>query len=49
MAEGDSTPWTLPEDHPDATVENICDFIVEYINSDVMVRLYLCSVLVPLN
>ncbi|KAI0263469.1 RNA dependent RNA polymerase-domain-containing protein [Gloeopeniophorella convolvens] len=26
----------LPDDRPDATVDDICDFIVEYINSDVM-------------
>ncbi|KAI0284855.1 RNA dependent RNA polymerase-domain-containing protein, partial [Russula brevipes] len=31
-----SDPWTLDEDRGDATVEDICDFIVEYINSDVM-------------
>jgi hypothetical protein len=30
-------PWTLDEGRGDATVEDICDFIVEYINSDVMV------------
>jgi hypothetical protein len=30
--------WTLKEDEPDATVNDICKFIVEYINSDVMVR-----------
>jgi hypothetical protein len=29
--------WTLDEDRRDATVEDICDFIVQYINSDVMV------------
>ena len=29
--------WTLEEGREDATVEDICDFIVEYINSDVMV------------
>ncbi|KAI0253555.1 RdRP-domain-containing protein [Lactifluus subvellereus] len=28
--------WTLEEGRGDATVEDICDFIVEYINSDVM-------------
>jgi hypothetical protein len=32
-----SDPWTLDDDRGDATVEDICDFIVEYINSDVMV------------
>ena len=32
-----STPWMLGEERGDATVEDICDFIVEYINSDVMV------------
>ena len=46
MEAGDSKPWTLDEDHGDATVEDICDFIVEYINSDVMVCLCLFSVLV---
>ena len=30
--------WTLDESRGDATVEDICDFIVKYINSDVMVR-----------
>jgi hypothetical protein len=30
--------WTLEEGRSDATVDDICDFIVEYINSDVMVR-----------
>jgi hypothetical protein len=29
--------WTLEEGRSDATVDDICDFIVEYINSDVMV------------
>ena len=28
----------LDDDQPDATVDDICKFIVEYINSDVMVR-----------
>ena len=28
----------LEEGEPDATVDDICEFIVEYINSDVMVR-----------
>ncbi len=28
----------LEEGEPDATVDDICKFIVEYINSDVMVR-----------
>jgi hypothetical protein len=32
-----SDPRELDPDHGDATVEDICDFIVEYINSDVMV------------
>jgi len=32
-----STPWTLEESREDATVEDICDFIVEYINNDVIV------------
>jgi RNA-dependent RNA polymerase len=31
-----NAPWTLPEGRGDATVEDICDLIVEYINSDVM-------------
>jgi RNA-dependent RNA polymerase len=40
-AEYDSSdPWTLDDDHGDATVEDICDFIINYIQSDVMV----CSV-----
>ena len=30
--------WTLKDDEPDATVNDIHKFIVEYINSDVMVR-----------
>jgi RNA-dependent RNA polymerase len=30
--------WTLNERRGDATVDDICDFIVEFINSDVMVR-----------
>jgi hypothetical protein len=34
-----SAPWTLDEERGDATVNDICDFIVEYINSDVMVCL----------
>ena len=49
MELGDSTPRTLDKDRGDATVEDICDFIVEYINSDVMVCLRLCPVLVPLS
>jgi hypothetical protein len=49
MELGDSTPRTLDKDHGDATVQDICDFIVEYINSDVMVCLRLCPMLVPLN
>ena len=32
--------WTLDEDRGDATIEDVCQFIVEYINSDVMVRIY---------
>ena len=35
---GETNVWTLDEDEPDATVDHICQFIVEYINSDVMVR-----------
>ena len=31
--------WTLSERRGDATVDDICDFIVEFINSDVMVCL----------
>ena len=42
-----NAPWTLHEERGDATVEDICDFIVEYINSDVMVCLL--PVLVPLS
>lgn len=34
-----SNTWTLDDEHGDATIEDICDFIVEYINSDVMVCL----------
>jgi RNA-dependent RNA polymerase len=44
MEMGDSTPRTLDKDRGDATVDDICDFIVEYINSDVMVRLRLFAV-----
>lgn len=40
MEPGDSTPRTLDKDQGDATVEDICDFIVEYINSDVMVCVF---------
>ena len=42
-------PWMLHEGRgdSDATVEDICDFIVEYINSDVMVCIL--PVLVPLS
>ena len=36
------TTRTLDDDHGDATVEDICDFIVEYINSDVMVCFQPC-------
>jgi hypothetical protein len=42
-----NAPWTLPEGRGDATVEDICDLIVEYINSDVMVCLL--PMLVPLS
>jgi hypothetical protein len=49
MEVGESTPRTLDKDRGDVTVEDICDFIVEYINSDVMVCLRLCPVLVPLS
>ena len=49
MKESESTPWTLDKDCGDATVEDICDFIVEYINSDVLVCLRLLSVFVPLS
>jgi len=37
----ESSVWTLEEGEPDATVDDICKFIIEYINSDVMV----CSLL----
>ena len=49
MEENKSTPWTLDEDRGDVTVEDICDFIVEYINSDVKVCLRLCLVIVTLR
>lgn len=49
MEKIESSPWKLDKDRGDATVEDICDFIVEYINSDVMVCLRLCPVLVPLS
>ena len=39
MEANQSDPWTLDDEHGDATIEDICDFIVEYINSDVMVCL----------
>lgn len=32
--------WTL-EDGREATIEDVCQFIVEFINSDVMVRIYI--------
>jgi hypothetical protein len=32
-----SSVWTLTDNEPDATVDDICKFIVEYIKSDVMV------------
>jgi len=35
MEENISTPWALDKDRGDAIVEDICNFIVEYINSDV--------------
>jgi hypothetical protein len=35
--------WTLDEGRGDATVKDICDFIVEYMNCDVMVRLWMCA------
>jgi hypothetical protein len=35
--------WTLDEGRGDATIEDICDFIVEYINSDVMVRFWVSA------
>ncbi|KAH9066237.1 RdRP-domain-containing protein [Lactarius vividus] len=35
-AMGESNVWTLEEGEPDATVGDICEFIVEYINSDVI-------------
>jgi hypothetical protein len=47
MEANQSDPWTLDDEHGDATVEDICDFIVEYINSDVMVCL--SPALVPLS
>ena len=43
----ESNPRMLDEDRGDATVEDICDFIVEYINSDVMVCLHLALCLYP--
>jgi hypothetical protein len=42
-----SLPWTLDEERGDATVEDICDLIVDYMNNDVMVCLL--PVLVPLS
>jgi hypothetical protein len=32
--------WTL-EDGREATIEDVCQFIIEFINSDVMVRIYI--------
>ena len=32
-----SSVWSLADNEPDATVDDICKFIVEYMNSDVMV------------
>jgi RNA-dependent RNA polymerase len=49
MEDNESTPWTVDKDRGDSTVEDICDFIVEYINSDVMVCPRLCPVLAPLS
>ena len=34
----ESNVFRLKDDEPDATVDDICKFIIEYINSDVMVR-----------
>jgi len=34
----ESNVWRLEEGEPDATFGDICKFIIEYINSDVMVR-----------
>ncbi|KAH8995459.1 RdRP-domain-containing protein [Lactarius akahatsu] len=34
--ESKSNVWTLEEGEPDATIDDICKFIVQYINSDVM-------------
>ena len=45
----ETTPRTLDKDRGDSTVGDIRNFIVEYINSDVMVCLRLCPVLVPLS
>ena len=43
--------WRLNDRRGDATVEDICEFIVEFINSDVMVRLtsYGMVVVVPIS
>jgi hypothetical protein len=49
MEASGSTTWELDKDRGDATVEDICDFIVEYINSDVMVCLCLFFVLAPVS
>ena len=43
--ESKSNVWTLEDGEPDATVDDICKFIVEYINSDVMVRP--CQAFIP--
>lgn len=32
-----SSVWSLADNEPDATIDDICKFIVEYMNSDVMV------------
>jgi hypothetical protein len=38
--------WTLEEGR-EATIEDVCQFIVEFINSDVMVRVYIPLCLLP--
>ena len=43
----ESNVWRLNDDEPDATVDDICKFIVEYINSDVMVRSYQAFIFSP--
>lgn len=49
MDGNESTPWKLYEDHGDGTVRAISDFIVGYMNNDMMVRLNLYPMLVPLS